>query len=503
MTENANLYGHLRAAFDRHADEVFLRVPHGQTYTYRDADDHSARIASVLTAMGTSPGDRVMVQVEKSPMAVFLYLACLRTGIIYVPLNTAYTASELQYFVDDSDPELVVADSRVAMIPGIEWLTLDADGSGGLAEAAAAAAPHHDIMVVQTDDPAVMIYTSGTTGKSKGALLTHGNLVSNAVALHRIWGFEPGDVLLHCLPIFHVHGLMVALHTAMLNASEVIFIDRFNTTAVLDALPDATVMMGVPTHYSRLLADARFDAHRCRGMRLFTSGSAPMTEIVHAEITRRTGLEILERYGMSETGMITSNPYDGERVPGTVGFALPDVEIRVCDEGGQECEPGEVGVVEVRGPNVFSGYWGRPEKTAEAMRPDGFFITGDVGRVDAHGRLTLEGRASDMIISGGYNVYPKEVELVLDECPGILESAVVGVAHADLGEEVVAFVVREPGGLIDQDMLSAVMSDRLARFKQPRRFVEVDELPRNAMGKIQKSQLRSHTALLGGSPPLG
>lgn len=491
---NANLYYELWAGFEPALDRPFLSVPGQRSRTYRDLHERSARMAGVLGDHGVESGARVIVQVDKSVDNVALYLGCLRHGAVYVPLNTAYTPQEVAYFLGDAAPALVVtAPEAVGSVStDAPILTLAADGGGTLPAAADTADVTATIDAVAESAPtdlAAMIYTSGTTGRSKGAMLTHRNLTSNARALHELWGFEPGDVLLHLLPLFHVHGLMVALHTAMLNASEVIFLPRFDVDQAVEQLPRATVMMGVPTHYSRLLADPRFDSEITAGMRLFTSGSAPMTEPVHEEFTARTGHRILERYGMSEAGMITSNPYVGERVPGTVGFALPGVEVRVCDAQGAEVEPGEAGVVEVRGPNVFSGYWNQPDKTAAEMRDDGFFRTGDTGRLDKEGRLTLEGRSSDMIISGGYNVYPREVELHLDECEGVHESAVVGLPHPDLGEAVTAFVVPDGGGPLDATALGAALGE-VARFKHPKKYVEIDALPRNSMGKVQKAALR-------------
>lgn len=497
---NANLYAVLRDRFEPSLDQPFLSVPGRRSHTYRDLHERSARMARVLADHDVAPGDRVIVQVEKSVDNVALYLACIRHGAVYVPLNTAYTSQEVAYFVGDADPALVVGSPGAGESGTIDSpvLTLAADGTGTLADAADAVDPSATVDLVIDSGPsdlAAMIYTSGTTGRSKGAMLTHRNLTSNADALHDLWGFEPDDVLLHILPLFHVHGLMVALHTAMLNGSEVIFLPRFDVDRVIDEIPRATVMMGVPTHYTRLLADPRFDTELTSGMRLFTSGSAPMTEPVHAEFTARTGHEILERYGMSEAGMITSNPYVGDRMPGTVGFALPGVEIRVCDADGAEIPVGDTGTVEVRGPNVFCGYWNQPEKTAAEMRPDGFFRTGDMGRLDEEGRLTLEGRSSDMIISGGYNVYPREIELRLDAFEGVLESAVVGLPHPDLGEAVTAFVVPDGEMPLDPGELGSALA-ALARFKHPKRYVEIEALPRNSMGKVQKAVLReTHAGL--------
>ena len=487
----ANLYAELDARFGSSLDQPFLSVPGRRPSTYGELSDRSARMATVLGDLGVAPGDRVVVQVAKSIDNVALYLGCLRHGAVYVPLNTAYTPDEVAYHVADAEPAAVVIDPTGPSrgIGRTPVLTLGADGGGTLTEAADAADTTHAIADSAPEDLAALIYTSGTTGRSKGAMLTHRNLASNARALHDLWSFEPGDVLLHSLPIFHIHGLMVALHTAMLNASEVIFLPRFDVDEVIEQMGRATVMMGVPTHYTRLLGDARFDRDLTSGIRLFTSGSAPMTESLHHEFTARTEHRILERYGMSEAGMITSNPYAGDRVAGTVGFALPGVEIRVCSGDGLETEPGVAGVVEVRGPNVFAGYWKQPERSAAEMRLDGFFVTGDIGHVDDEGRLTLEGRSSDMIITGGYNVYPREIELELDACAGVVESAVVGLPHPDLGEAVTAFIVAADEQAVPAAVLSNALRD-LARFKHPKRYVEIESLPRNSMGKVQKSLLR-------------
>ena len=401
-----------------------------------------------------------------------IYLACLRTGAIFVPLNTAYTKAEVDFFTADAEPALIIDGSTLT----------------DFTEAADQAEPWLRCEARLADDIAAIVYTSGTTGRSKGAMLTHANLTSNALTLHAIWRFSPGDVLLHVLPIFHVHGLFVALHTAILNASTVLFESRFDVERALALMSEATVMMGVPTHYIRLLADDRLTPERCNNMRLFTSGSAPMTAGLHAEFTERTGHQILERYGMSEAGMITSNPYDGERIPGTVGFQLPAVSLRIVRDG-SECGPGEVGVVQVRGPNVFAGYWRLPERTAEEYDSD-WFITGDVGHLDIEGRLTLEGRSSDMIISGGLNIYPKEIELILDAVEGVAETAVVGVPDDDLGEQVVAFVVASEGKSVDLEAILDHARNELAGFKIPKQLELIDALPRNSMGKVQKSLLR-------------
>ena len=499
---DANLFATLAEAHADRVDHPFLRVPGGATLGYGDVDARSAALAGALRELGVGVGDRVVVQVDKSTDGVALYLACLRAGAVFLPLNTAYTAAEVGFFVGDATPALVVARPGADLgEPAAPIATLGVDGDGSLADAAEAAEPFDDVVERAPDDLAAMLYTSGTTGRSKGAMLTHANLESNGRALHRIWAFEPDDVLLHTLPIFHVHGLFVALHCAMLAAAEVIFLPRFDPDAVVAALPEATVMMGVPTQYGRLVDHAGFDARACERVRLLTSGSAPMTEATHRRVTERTGHRIVERYGMTEAGIITSNPYDGERIPGTVGFALPDVELRVADDDGVELATGETGTVEIRSPGLFAGYWQLPEKTASEHRPGGWFVTGDVGSLDAEGRLTLEGRSSDMIISGGYNVYPKEIELVLDEVPGVVETAVIGVPHADFGEAVVAVVVRDRASEPDDGEVEAAMGaaldGALARFKHPKAYVVVDELPRNAMSKVQKGELRAaHAGLL-------
>jgi len=471
-------------------DASFLTVPDGPALTYRQVADRSAQLAGALVAAGVEPGDRVVVQVDKSVDAFALYLGCLRSKVVFVPINTAYTDAEVQYFVDNAGASLLVCSPArsgdLATIAGrVE--SLGADGTGSLADLAASAEPYHGVAEATATDIACILYTSGTTGRSKGAMLTHGSLLVNGQALHQLWAFEPGDVLLHILPVFHVHGLFIALHCAMLNGSEVLFCPGFDTAQVRSLLPHATVMMGVPTHYIRLLADPDFGAADTESIRLFTSGSAPMTALVHDEFTDRSGHRIVERYGMTESGIITTNPVDGERIAGTVGFALPGMEMRV--QGGS---------VQIKGPHLFAGYWEMPQKTAEAYTEDGWFLTGDVGEVDHEGRLTLAGRAGDMIISGGYNVYPKEIELVIDETPGVDESAVIGLPHPDFGEGVVAVVAYEPGA--DRSAVDAAIQqrcgDELARFKHPKHIVGVDQLPRNAMGKVQKAAMRTeHTAM--------
>ena len=475
---DGGFFGLLRERMARRMERPMLRVPDGPTVTYGEMDARSALAAGWLQSQGVSPGDRVVAQLPKSVDAVALYLGVLRLGAVYVPLNTAYTDTEVEWFVGDSEPAVVVRDA--------DTLRDRLDG----------ARPFDDVAACATDDLAALVYTSGTTGRPKGAMLTHGNLASNALTLNEAWAFEPTDVLLHALPIFHVHGLMVALHTAMLSACEVIFLERFHPSPVLAELPQATVMMGVPTHYHRLLGYGGFDAAACRDVRLLVSGSAPMTAALHRSVAESTGCEVLERYGMSEALMITSNPYDGPRVAGTVGLALPGVEVRVRGNDGSAVA-GQAGMVQVRGPNVGPGYWRRPDATAESRTGDGWFVTGDIGRLDDQGRLTLEGRAGDMIISGGLNIYPAEIEQALDAHPAVAESAVVGLEHPDLGEAVAAFVVTEGdvgSGPHDQLWDPAGTLDDLARFKHPKRCVIVDELPRNAMGKVLKAELRTRYA---------
>jgi malonyl-CoA/methylmalonyl-CoA synthetase len=478
----------------------FLEIPGGDTITYAEAERGVARLAHALTALGVQPGDRVAVQVEKSPTAVLLYLACVHSGAVLLPMNPAYTADEVAYLVGDAEPRLLVHDPSRPPHPGVATATLDLAGAGSLADVAAAQPLEHTPVTTQPDDLAAILYTSGTTGRPKGAMLTQRNLASNALALHRIWGFRPDDVLLHALPVFHTHGLFVATNCALANGTGMIFLPRFDPAAVLQQLPRATVFMGVPTYYTRLLAEPGLDAEGCQGMRLFISGSAPLLAATHDEFRRRTGHRILERYGMTETSMITSNPLDGERRPGTVGFALPDVEVRVtAPETGAPLVAGEVGGVEVRGPNVCAGYWRQPERSAAERTVDGFFRTGDVGRFDGDGYLHIVGRSKDLIISGGLNVYPKEVEAVLDELDGILESAVIGVPDTDFGEAVVAVVVAEPGVAIDPSAVRRQARVQLAGFKVPKVVVVVDDLPRNAMGKVEKAKLRA--AYSSASPP--
>jgi malonyl-CoA/methylmalonyl-CoA synthetase len=496
MTDH-NLYSRLARAFPTDGSALFLDLVDARGLTYGEVAERSGRLLNVLRYQGVARGDRVVVQVHKSIEAVLLYLACLRAGAVYVPLNTAYTPTEVAFFLGDATPRLFVCtpDKRTTLEPvaaaaGARVLSLGPAGEGDLGTEAAAAASSDDIETVEADDLAAILYTSGTTGRSKGAMLSHANLVSNAEVLHAYWHWQPGDVLLHALPIFHVHGLFVALHCALLGGSRVIFLPRFDVETVLDMLPGATVMMGVPTFYTRLLEREEFSRERCANMRLFVSGSAPLLVETHRAFEARTGHRILERYGMTEAGMITSNPFDGERVAGSVGYPLPGIRVRVADAEGREMPRGEPGTLEIAGPNVFRGYWQMPEKTAEEFRPDGWFVTGDLGCIDADGYLHIVGRARDLIISGGFNVYPKEVEGEIDRLPGVRESAVIGVPHPDLGEGVTAVVVLDGADDLDEPAVIAALRDRLARFKQPKRVFFVDELPRNTMGKVQKNLLR-------------
>lgn len=491
----ANLYATLRAHGSAAPSATFIETPDGRRWSYADLDRESGRIAALLVERGARPGDRVLVQCEKSPPAVFLYFACVRAGLIYLPVNTGYRPAEIDYFLKDAEPRLAVGSPGLALAAcagraGLPLLSLDAEGEGDLVALAGRFDGAFPDGGAGGDDLAAIVYTSGTTGRPKGAMLTHRNLASNALALHRIWGFRPDDVLLHALPIFHVHGLFVAINCSVANGTGMLFLPRFDPEEVTRLLPRVTVMMGVPTYYVRLLARPELDADLCRNMRLFISGSAPLPVDTFESFRTRTGHAILERYGMTECGMITSNPLQGPRLPGTVGLPLPGVEIRVCDGEGRALPAGEIGAIEVRGPNVFKGYWGKPDSTREEFRSDGFFRTGDVGVVDAAGYLRIVGRSKDLIITGGLNVYPKEVEAVLDAAEGVQESAVIGVPHPDFGEAVVAVVAPRPGQSPAPEALLALARDRLAAFKAPKRIIVVDSIPRNVMGKVEKARLR-------------
>ena len=489
---NENVYALFDTRFRADRDDVCLYVPDGDDWRYGDLLVQVSRAAGALAELGVRTGDRVVTQTEKTPQALALYLGCLKVGAVYVPLNTAYTAAEMEYFLSDAEPALLVCDPSQTVECTVPTETLDASGSGSFAERLSAARALETTVSRTADDIAAIVYTSGTTGRPKGAMLTHRNLESNARTLCEAWGWRDNDVLLHALPIFHVHGLFVALHCVFLGGGSMIFLPRFDADAVIEHLPFSTVMMGVPTFYTRLLGREAFTGDSCREMRLFISGSAPLAAQTFADFEARTGHRILERYGMSETLMNTSNPLAGERIGGTVGFALPGIEARIANDDGVLGE-GEIGEIEVRGPNVFRGYWRMPDKTAEEFRSDGFFRTGDLGTMDSEGRISIVGRGKDLIISGGYNVYPKEVETLIDNMPEVSESAVIGVPHPDFGEGVVAVVVPRDAP-VDTAMVDVALKDRLARFKQPKRVVCVDDLPRNVMGKVQKNALRERFA---------
>ena len=495
-----NLFESFRRSFP--ADPTarpFLERPDGSTLSYADLLDLSGRMANVLVGLGVKPGDRVAAQVEKSAEALMVYLAALRAGAVYLPLNTAYTAGELRYFLGDAEPALFVCRPELAEpmralagevgVPQVETLGEERDGS--LVEKARAAAPEFADVPRGTDDLAAFLYTSGTTGRSKGAMLSHGNLASNAAALRDSWRFTAEDRLLHALPIFHTHGLFVATNVTLMTGSSMILLPRFDAGETIRLLPKATVMMGVPTFYTRLLARPDFTRELVGHIRLFVSGSAPLSAETHKEFEARTGHAILERYGMTETNMNTSNPYDGERIPGSVGFPLPGVEVRVADpDSGRELPQGEIGMIEIRGPNVFKGYWRMPEKTKAEFRDDGFFVSGDLGFYDERGYLRISGRGKDLIISGGFNVYPAEVEGAIEALPGVAECAVIGVPHPDFGEGVVAVVIPKPGAQLDEREMQKALTSELAKYKLPKRIYVTDSLPRNAMGKVQKKDLR-------------
>ena len=511
-----NLFNALRNAFPVDLDSVAIETADAAPlhYTWRDLERGTAMLANLLDALELPAGSRIAVQTEKSVEALMLYLAVLRAGLVYLPLNTAYQSAEMAYFIGDAEPAVVVCTgrnfgwvSKLAFTAGSAHVfTLNDDRSGSLLQRAAVHSDQHTPAHRDADDLAAILYTSGTTGRSKGAMLTHGNLLSNAQVLKDCWGWrtpeQGGDVLIHSLPIFHVHGLFVASHGALLNGSKMIWFSKFDPQAVIARLPEATVFMGVPTLYVRLLGEPALTQHACRHMRLFISGSAPLQIETFDAFRARSGHTLLERYGMSETVMLTSNPYDakdGERRGGTVGLPLPGVGLRVVGEARALCATDEIGAIEVRGPNVFKGYWRMPEKTREEFTDDGWFKTGDVGRIDACGVVTIVGRSKDLIISGGYNVYPAEVESVLNELPGVQESAVIGVAHADFGEAVVAVVVARPSAALQASALIAMLKMKIANFKVPKQLFIVAELPRNAMGKVQKNLLREqHKGLFAG-----
>ena len=504
---NHNVFSALRAAFPEDLDTWAVETDQGLVYSWRDLDRASAMVANLLKSLDLPEGARVAVQVEKSVEAMVLYLATLRAGLVFLPLNTAYQKAEIEYFIGDAEPAVVVCTganfgwvSKIAFKAGTAYVfTLNDDRTGSLLERAAHHADVHEPVTRQADDLAAILYTSGTTGRSKGAMLTHGNLLSNAQMLRDYWGWQPDDVLIHALPIFHVHGLFVAIHGALINGSPMLWMAKFDPRAAIGWFPRATVFMGVPTLYVRMLAEPALSPESARHMRLFISGSAPLLIETFKAWQERTGHTILERYGMSETIMLTSNPYradarhegQSERRGGTVGFPLPGVGVRIVGEDNAPVPVGEIGGIQVRGPNVFKGYWRMPEKTREEFTPDGWFKTGDVGRQDEQGYVTIVGRSKDLIISGGYNVYPAEVEGYINELPGVAESAVVGVPHPDFGEVGVAVVVPRAGAVVVADDILSTLKAQLANFKVPKRCVVVADLPRNTMGKVQKNLLRA------------
>ena len=494
---NANLFSRLFDGLDD-PGRLAIETLDGQRISYGDLIARAGQMANLLASRGVKPGDRVAAQTEKSVAALVLYLAAVRAGAVYLPLNTAYTLNELDYFITDAEPSLVVCDpskaqgiGAIAAKVGARVETLGADGKGSLTEAAATARPEFATVARRDDDLAAILYTSGTTGRSKGAMLSHDNLASNSLTLVDYWGFTENDVLIHALPIYHTHGLFVASNVTLFARASMIFLPKFDPELIIKLMARATVLMGVPTFYTRLLQSPALTREATSHMRLFVSGSAPLLADTHREWADRTGHAVLERYGMTETNMNTSNPYDGERVPGAVGHALPGVSVRVTDpDTGKPLAPEQIGVIEVKGPNVFKGYWRMPEKTKAEFRDDGFFITGDLGKIDAKGYVHILGRGKDLVISGGFNVYPKEIESEIDAMPGVIETAVIGVPHADFGEGVTAVVVCDKKAKVDEATVLKGLEGRLAKFKMPKRVIIVDELPRNAMGKVQKNILR-------------
>ena len=491
------IYESFIASTDANPDKALFEQPGGPDISYAEARELVHRLADVLTDLGVKPGDRVAVQTDKSTQAICLYLATLQVGGVYLPLNSAYTGAEIDYFIGDAGPRLFVctpatlADHKARESDDLRVESLGTTGDGSLMDLAKIAAPQRDNVARDMNDHAAILYTSGTTGRSKGAVLTHGNLASNAAALLESWRYTGDDRLIHALPIFHIHGLFVAANMTIAAGATMIWLTKFDADQIVDLMADATVLMGVPTFYTRLLKSDRLSRDTAANMRLFVSGSAPLLAEDHRTFEEKTGHPILERYGMTETGMITTNPYDGARKPGAVGMALPGVEVRITDrETGDALPDGEIGAIEVRGPNVFEGYWKMPEKTASEFRDDGFFITGDLGEIGEDGYLRIVGRDKDLVISGGYNVYPKEIEGLIDDIPGVVESAVIGLPHPDLGEGVTAVVVQQNGAELDEKDVIAAIADQLARFKQPKRVIFVPELPRNVMGKVQKAELR-------------
>lgn len=503
MITNHNLYDVLSQRFPVDGSKLCIINPAGGDLSYSQLEQRSAQLANYFCSLGLTPGDRVAVQVKKSPQALLVYLACLRAGFIYLPLNTGYTEAELQYFFSDANPGLIIADpdgqaycEPLAQQQSALFETLSSNGSGSLIDNSASFPQQFDNVVSRVNDLAAILYTSGTTGRPKGAMLSHGNLSANALMLHDAWGWQQQDVLIHSLPIFHVHGLFVACHGVLAAGASMIFMPSFSVDEVITQLPNATVMMGVPTFYTRLLASDDFSAQHCAAMRLFISGSAPLLATTHEAFQQRTGHRILERYGMSETSMLISNPLEGERRAGTVGFPLPGIDVRLVDANSKSVAVGDVGSIQVKGPNVFQGYWQLPEKTAKEFTEDGFFITGDQGMISDDGYISIVGRAKDMVISGGYNVYPKEVELVIDAIDGVKESAVFGIPDADFGEAVTVAIVVEAGVSFDVETIIASSREKLAAYKAPRFVHFLDQLPRNTMGKVQKNSLREKFSIV-------
>lgn len=503
---NANIYANLRNHFPADLDSIAVETDNGLHYSWRDLERGSAMMANLLAGLNIPLGSRVAVQVEKSVEAMMLYLATLRAGLVFLPLNTAYQSAEIEYFITNAEPAVVVCSaknfgwvSKIAFTCGAQSVySLNDDRTGSLLDRAMHCSDIHSCSRNTPDDLAAILYTSGTTGRSKGAMLSHGNMLSNAVMLKEYWGFQTGDVLIHALPIFHVHGLFVAIHSALINGSKMMWQNKFDPEAAIAAMPKATVFMGVPTLYTRMLAQNSLTREATKNMRLFVAGSAPLLKETHEEWEQRTGHKILERYGMSETVMLTSNPYaadpryknQSERRAGTVGFPLPGVSLRVCNDQDIDLPIGEIGGIQVKGPNVFAGYWRMPEKTAEEFTADGFFRTGDVGYQDERGYVRIVGRSKDLIISGGYNVYPAEIEGYINDIGGVAESALIGVPHPDFGEVGIALVTAKPGATPNAQAILATLKSKLANFKIPKRCEIVSELPRNTMGKVQKNLLR-------------
>jgi len=503
---NHNLYAALRAQFPQQLDTTAVETQDGLQYSWRDLERASAMLANLLEGLNIPKGARIAVQVEKSVEAMVLYLATLRAGFVFLPLNTAYQSAEIQYFIENAEPAVVVCSganfgwvSKIAFKAGTQYVfTLNDDRTGSLLDRAVHCSDLHSVSHNKQDDMAAILYTSGTTGRSKGAMLSHGNLLSNAQTLKTYWGWRAGDVLIHALPIFHVHGLFVAIHGALLNGSKMIWLSKFDPQYVIRKMPEATVFMGVPTLYVRMLSEPALTQQQAAHMRLFIAGSAPLLIETFKEWQERTGHTILERYGMSETIMLTSNPYaadarhadQSERRGGTVGFPLPGVQLRVHNDAGQALAVEEIGGIQVKGPNVFAGYWRMPEKTQEEFTADGFFKTGDVGKIDKRGYVVIVGRSKDLIISGGYNVYPAEIEGYINDMPGVAESALVGVPHPDFGEVGVAVVIAKSGAHVSGDAIIAALKSQLANFKIPKKCFVVEALPRNTMGKVQKNLLR-------------